>query len=126
MSDDIGLSYSASTQPSSIDVQFNLGFSNTTLKATIASVPPFIITLTPSGNVAQEIVSGIAWPLAQLMGTILPPLASNLIDGYSFDIITVSPSTQTIGGEQMTVTPSNLNLGMFNGMLMVSGSIGIS
>jgi hypothetical protein len=123
---DIGLSYDASTQPSSVDVTFGLSFSGTTLRASVKDVEAFIIRLTPSGNVSELILSGIAWPLAQFLGAILPPMASSLIDGITFDVVSISPLKQNIAGHDFTISLGNLGFSNHNGMLMVNGSVNIS
>lgn len=123
---EIGLSYDTNTIPSSIGVVFGLSFSSTTLKATVNSIDNFIITLAPSGNISEQILSGVAWPLAQTLGAILPPMAKNLIYGYSFDVVTVSSSSYSVEGEPLTVNPSNLNLSSHNGMLLLQGDLNIT
>jgi hypothetical protein len=123
---DIGLSYDAKVQPPQVGAQFGLSFSDTTLKATVRSVDNFVVTLSPSGNVSEQILSGVAWPLAQFLGAVLPSMGKALITGYSFDVITILPSTQTVEGEQVTVQPGNLSLSNYNDMLMVRGSVSIT
>jgi hypothetical protein len=123
---DIGLSYDATTQPSHLGVRLGLSFSNTTLRATVKDIDNFIVRLTPSGNVSEQILSGVAWPLAQFLGTVLPSMTKSLISGYSFDPMTITPSAVTIEGETLTFTPQNLSLSGYNGMLMVQGSINVT
>lgn len=122
----VGIDYKARTQPSTVDARFGLGFSNQTLRARVSNVQGFVIILTPSGNLAERIMSGVAWPLAQTIGAALSPMARKLITGKSFDVLTVPPAIQTVEGERVTVTPSSLSLSSYAGMLMVRGSISVS
>lgn len=123
---DIGISYSAHTEPGRVGAQFGMQFAGTTLRATIRSVDNFIIVLTPSGNVGEEILSGVAYPIAQTLGLALPSLARGLINGHSFDVTTIGPSTKTIAGENLTISVSDLNVSNFNGMLLVQGGVNVS
>jgi hypothetical protein len=123
---EIGLNYDAQVQPSQVEVRFGLSMVHTTVKATIRNVAPFIVILTPTGNVSEQILSGVAWPLAQFIGAVLPPMATALINGYTFDALTLSPSTYAIEGEQVTVQPDNLSLSNFNDMLMIRGTVTIT
>ena len=84
---DIGINYDAQVQPSPIRIQLGLSFDNTTLKAKVTWMDPFVIVLKPSGNVAEIIMSGIVYPLAQTLGATLPPLARSLFDGFSLDVL---------------------------------------
>jgi hypothetical protein len=123
---DIGINYDANTSPSHVGAQFGLAFSGNTLKAKILSLDNFAITLRPSGNVSEQILSGVAWPLAQTIGAVLPSLARNLVYGYSFDVMSVGPSSQNVEGETLTVGLGDLALSNFNGMLLVRGTVSVS
>lgn len=123
---DIGINYDAYTQPSSVGVELSLSFAGATLQASVANIDDFIIRLTPAGNVSEEILSGVAWPIAQLLGATLPPLAKSLVDGVHFDVVTVAPFTHEIAGEAVSITPSNLSLANYNGLLMVQGAVSVS
>ncbi|NEW06831.1 hypothetical protein GK047_12500 [Paenibacillus sp. SYP-B3998] len=122
---EIGLNYSASTQPSDVGADIGLSFQDTTLVATIEHIDNFIISLTPSGGVSEQIVSGVAWPLAQLLGAVLPPLATSLFAGFHFPLITISPTTQKVDGEELQITPGQLQLVNFNNMLLIQGNVDI-
>src|SRR5437588_403199 len=123
---DIGISYSAETQPSRVNARLGLQFIGTTLRATIQSVDNFIIKLTPSGNISEQIMSGAAWPIAQTLGAALPPLASGLIVGRTFDITTIDPMNQNIEGETLTIAVGDLNISNFNGMLFIKGEVAVT
>jgi hypothetical protein len=123
---EIGLSYKADVIPLPINVFFTLGFSNTTLKATVEQIQDFMIVLTPSGNISEQVLSGVAYPLAQMLGLTLPQLTKNFINGYSYDAFTISASTYEIGSESITITPSELNLSDYDDMLLVQGQLQMS
>ena len=124
---DLGLSYRAWTEPSPIGVNFSLSMSHTILRATIRDIDSFILRLEPSGNVSEEILSGIAWPVAQTMAAAAPSLLKDsLLKGKTFDAFTLSATTLTVEGEHVMVTPGNLSVSNFNGMLMVQGTLNVS
>jgi hypothetical protein len=122
---DIGISYSASTQPPQITARVGLRFENTTLVASIRDVDPFIVTLTPSGGVSEQILSGVAWPLAQTLGVILPTTIKGLFNGYSFPFMDVAPASANVLGETLTVSPTGMNLTGWNGQMLVSGTLDV-
>lgn len=123
---DIGLSYDATTEPSQFGVTFSLSMSGSTLQATVREVQPFIVRLTPSGNVPETIVSGIAWPLAQFLGTVLPTMTKSLVNGFTFEAMKMTPSTVTMEGESLTFSPQDLQMSGFGGMLLLQGSVQVS
>jgi hypothetical protein len=124
---EIGISYEAGTQPNPIGFDVVIGLSGTDVKATISNVQPFIAVLKPTGNVAEVIMSGAAWPLAQTMGVAVPPLATQLVRQLPpITVTSISPFTQTVEGETLTITPRNLKVGEWNGMMMVSGDIAVT
>jgi hypothetical protein len=121
-----GISYDVQPSPSSIDVALDLSISDGTLKAKVSSMGTFTTTLTPSGNLPSLLASGLAWPIAAELAAALPPLLANspLIQDISIDLVTISPTTQVILGQQVTVQPSSLQIAEGpNGYLMLSGSI---
>ncbi len=123
---DVGIDYDASTAPSPVGVTVRLQFSGTTLSAILESVDTFIITLTPSGNIAETIISAVGWPIAQTLGIALPPLAKGLIEGHSFPIMTIAPQEVAVEGVEVTLTPANLTASNFGGSLKVSGTLALS
>lgn len=122
---DIGIRYAASTQPSQVTARVGLRFEDTTLVAFIQDVDPFIVTLVPSGGISEQIVSGVAWPLAQTLGVILPTTIKGLFTGFSFPFMTVPPATPELMGETLTVTPSGLNLSTHDGHMLVRGTLDV-
>ncbi len=124
---EIGISYSAKTNPSEIGIRCDLSFSDKTLQGTVRSLDDFTLTVTPTGNMAEEVVSGVAWPLAQYLSvTVIPPLVRALVEGQSFNLITVDRTKQVLGKETITITPKELAVSNFNGMLLVAGDVDIT
>jgi len=123
---DIGINYSAVTQPSQVGVRFKIRFENAKLRASVKDIDTFVIRLTPSGNVSEMIMSGIVWPLAQTIGAIMPQMATQIIGGQTFDIMEITPSTHEVAGDRVTVSPGDLSLSNFGDMMMVQGTLNIS
>lgn len=122
---EIGISYDAATQPPQVTARVGLRFENTTLVASIQDVDPFIVMLTPSGGISEQIMSGVAWPLAQTLGVILPTTIKGLFTGFSFPFMTVQPAATDLMGETLTVTPSGLSLSSHDGHMMVRGTLDV-
>lgn len=122
---DIGLNYGAQPEPSQLPIHFNLGFSGTTLTATVAGVPAFIVKLTPQGNISQTILSGAVWPVAQTISVALPPLLAPMVSGFSFDVLSISGTTQNVAGQPLNLVPSNLNLGASGAMTLITGTLSV-
>jgi|GEM_PF-6519578 len=120
----VGLSYDTST--TSVDVRFGLSIDGTVLKATIQSTGTPDIVLRPSGNVAEQIVSGVAWPLAQTMASVFSALTSTIFSGFSFGVFSVGGAQTVIQGQSVTVTPGNLQLSRYGDMAIVQGDIDVT
>ena len=123
---EITINYKARTEPSSLRVRFGLGFAGTSLQASVRDYSDFVAVLEPTGNISEAILSGVAWPLAQTAGLLLPQLGRQLITGYRFDVMTIMPSTHAVAGEQVTVSPSNLSLSEFGDMLLIEARLVIA
>jgi hypothetical protein len=123
---DIGISYDATVSPDPVDVQLVLECTGTTLRAVVDDVAPFSVLLTPTGNVVESIVSGVAWPLAQSIGAILPQLGHSLLAGLSIDLTTLPPALQTVGGETVMLTPTDVRLDVHDDMLAVTANLTVS
>ncbi|HEY3364148.1 MAG TPA: hypothetical protein VGK74_03715 [Symbiobacteriaceae bacterium] len=128
---DIGISYSAQTAPSPLGAKVALSLSGAgagvTVQATVRSVDTCVVTLTPSGSVDQQILSGIAWPLAQTIGLILPPIiVGAVMTNYAFTGPTITTPAVSIQGEQVALRLDNPSLTTHDGMLMVQGKLGVA
>jgi hypothetical protein len=123
---EVGISYEAHAEPNPISFNVAVGVSGTQVHATVGDVQPFVAVLKPTGNIAQVILSGAAWPLAQTIGVALPPLATRIVHQLpTIRITTIDPIASTVDGEHITITPSNLTIADWNGMLMISGAVDI-
>lgn len=120
----VGLSYDTST--TSVDVRFGLSIDGTVLRATIESTGNPDIVLRPSGNVAEQIVSGVAWPLAQTMASVFSALSGTIFSGFSFGVFSVGATRTAIQGHPITVTPGSLQLTRYGDMAMVQGDIDVT
>jgi putative lipoic acid-binding regulatory protein len=71
------------------------------------------VLLVPAGNVGETILSGIAFPMANLLGQILPGEMKKAMTGHVVEVLTVAAQTITLpGGERVTFTPhSKFTLG---------------
>ncbi|MGC2083224.1 MAG: hypothetical protein WA702_07650 [Bradyrhizobium sp.] len=124
---EVGIGYEAKTEPNPIGFEVSVSVSGMQVRAVISNVHPFVAVLKPTGNVAQLILSGAAWPIAQTLGVAVPPLATQIVHRLpAIPITTIQPLAQTVEGETITITPSHLVLSDSNGMLMISSDISVT
>ncbi|MFI2415175.1 hypothetical protein [Streptomyces sp. NPDC018947] len=115
---DIGISYDASVTPAPLRVRVRLSLSDTTVRATLEDVPGFVAVLRPVGNVGEQILSGIAWPVAQTLGVLLPQVGHRLLAGQSFDLLPLpAPPPLHVNGRRLTPVLDNPSLSARDGML---------
>lgn len=119
----VGLSYDTAT--TSVDLGFGLAIQGTALRATIQGIGNPNIVLRPSGNVAEQIVSGVAWPLAQTMASVFSALCGRIFAGQSFEVFSVGDVQTQVQGHTVTVRPSNLHLSAYGDMTMVQGNVDV-
>lgn len=119
----VGLSYDTAT--TSVDARFGLALQGTALRATIQDVGTPHIMLRPSGNVAEQIVSGVAWPLAQTMASVFAALCGTIFSGQTFEVFSVGAVQTQVHGQTVTVRPADLRLGAYGDMAMVEGRIDV-
>lgn len=119
----VGLSYDTAT--TSVDARFGLSMQGTSLRATIQGVGTPDIVLRPSGNVAEQIVSGVAWPLAQTMASVFSSLCGTIFAGLSFEVFSVGAVQTQVQGQAVTISPGNLQLTAAGDMTMVQGSLDV-
>lgn len=120
----VGLSYD--TAETTVDVRFGVSVEATTIQATIQSAGNPNLVLRPTGNVAEQIVSGVAWPLAQTMASVFSALSGALLSGVTFGVFTVGPATTDVQGRPLTVAPTALRAAAYGDMLLVSGDVTVS
>ncbi|MCP4217039.1 MAG: hypothetical protein GY765_20495 [bacterium] len=122
----IGVNYNVSTSPSQIGANVKVSISNTTLKAKLQDVGNFGFNITPTGNVAEEIISGVAWPIANIVAASLKGYVIDAIIGTSMDLTTIPSIPVTVEGTTITIQPANMGLSNYNGMLMITGDVNLS
>ncbi|GHF52951.1 hypothetical protein GCM10010218_38010 [Streptomyces mashuensis] len=119
----IGIRYEATVRPSPLPVTLGVSLDGSSVRGRVEDVGDFTVLLTPSGDkVPEEILSAIAYPVAQTLGVLLPPLAHQLIDGHTFTLATVPEVTHDLGGEKVTVSLDDLELTQHDGMVRLSAS----
>ena len=121
-----GVSYALSTNPHPIGAEISASISGKTVVATVRNVSSVTIILTPSGNVAEKILSAITWPITQAVVAAFSPAILGAIRGVSFPILTVSDFPYSTEGVNLIIGPSNLSLKNWNNYLAVVGRITIS
>ncbi|WP_069742362.1 hypothetical protein [Streptomyces sp. EN23] len=115
---DIGISYDASVAPAPLRVRVRLSLSGTTIRATLEDVPPFVAALRPVGNVGELILSGAAWPVAQTLAVLLPPVGHRLLQGQTFDLLPLpAPPPLHVKGHSLTPVLDSPSLSSRGGML---------
>ncbi|MER6163755.1 hypothetical protein [Streptomyces violaceorubidus] len=120
---DIGISYDASVLPEPLRVRVRLHLTDTTVRATLEDVPGFVTTLRPVGNVGEQILSGVAWPVAQTLGILLPQVGHRLLSGQSFDLLPLpAPPPVHLNGQTLTPVLDNPSLSSRDGMLRFTAS----
>ncbi len=126
---DIGVSYDVHLMPSTPTVPLRLSTRGTQLRVSVIDVPTVTIALTPnySGNVLTGIISTFATPVMNAVTLTMSAAVTSIIqEGPTFDVAKIESQSLTVEGVQITLTPSNLNLSNYNGMLKISGSLDIS
>jgi hypothetical protein len=123
---DIGFSYDAHTEPGRIDLTAVVEASGNEVRARIVDISPFVCVLNPAGNVPTSILSGVAWPIAQTLGAILPQLAKTIVGRLGpLSIASIGPLNVPIAGEMIAIVPSNTSLSNWDGMLKIACDVDI-
>jgi len=118
--------YSVEYSPDPASVTIDVSLSDTSLEATISSVPSFSFHLTPVGNFIQKILSEILTPIATLIANDASDKPKNLLEGqppislftfvsYTVDNIVITPEqlalgSYTVGGDEMLEVTGSLSL----------------
>lgn len=123
---DIGISYDARTEPGTIGLTAVLDVNGNDVRARIVDISNFVCVLTPTGNISEQILSGVAWPIAQTLGATLPQLAKEIVGRFGpIGIASISPLNVPIGGEIIGIVPSGTTLSNWGGMLKIASSVEI-
>lgn len=125
---DISVSYDLSYSPNPVGVDLNLSISNNQVNVSLQNVPTVFVTALPhySADIASDILSTVATPMANAISVSLGLFASNILSGVTFGVFTIPNMNFNIASVNINVNPSNLNMSNYNGMLMVNGDISIS
>lgn len=125
---DISVSYDISYSPNPIGASLDLSINGNTAKVSINHVPALAVTATPhySANIGADILSTIGTPLVNAVTLCLGGAATSLLQGKTFDVYTLSSYTLSIANASVRLTPANLQLSNYNGMLMVTGDLTLS
>jgi hypothetical protein len=120
----IGIGYDV--KPSTIPANVKISVNNTTLHAQIQDIGDFGFSITPNGGgIAEDILSAIAWPIANLVAPILKDKAINAINGTGFDVMSVPNIPIQVNGITLTLQPANMNLANYDGMLLIGCDVNI-
>jgi hypothetical protein len=127
-----GIAYTATTSPPDVGARIRLEFSDDNarvgVRAVLEQVSPFSVLLRvdDEGGIGDEIVSGIALPLAQALAAVLPQAGVGLVAGRSFSLLTLPAVTQDVAGEKVTASLDDPRMGQHGGMLMIRSGLRVS
>jgi hypothetical protein len=122
----VGVNYSLSTEPGNVTATIQANISGgRTVVATTTDVSGFTIILSPSGSIAEKILSAITWPITQAVAAAFSPAIKSALEGISFSVWTVPDITFTVENVHLTISPDNLSLGSYANMMSVTGTITI-
>lgn len=124
---DIGVSYDMHYTPAPIGVNLSIQITGTTVRVSITDVPRVLVTATPhySANIASDILSTIGTPMANAITATAGVFATEILQNKTFDIYTLPPIRLDTAGISVQLLPSNLSLGNYNGMLLLTGDFTI-
>ena len=118
----MGVNYSLSTNPGTVTANIQASISNgRTVVATTRNISGFTIILTPSGSVIEAVLSAITWPITQALVAAFSPSINGALHGISFSIWNIPDIPFNLEGVNLTITPRNLSLGSYNGMMSIVG-----
>lgn len=121
--------YEVSLSPSEPSIQISVNqISATEITVQLDSVGDFKMTLKPSGNITQEALSAIVWPVAQLIALAIPGKVRDGLEGQTFSQSFANPLGYQflVNGVEIQVQPQTLTFSNYNGMLMATGSVTVS
>jgi len=121
----IGVNYNASVQPTPKAI-FSVVVSGNQVHITFKSMSTVVVLLEPTGNVSQQILSWMLVGIANAVSASMSAAISTFVQNIKFPIVTIPSFSPTIEGVKFTITPSNLALSNFNGMLAVGGDITVN
>ena len=123
------INYDIEFKPSEPSAQLSLDSASTqSLVIKLDSVGLDDVILKPAGNVGEQILSGIVWPVAQLLTEIMKGKIKDEIQGTTKEIKFGSPPgySFSVEGVVVTVEPEKLNVEKYDDMLMATGTVKVS
>ena len=123
------INYDIEFKPSEPSAQLSLdSVSAQSLVIKLDSVGLDDVILKPAGNVGEQILSGIVWPVAQLLTEIMKGKIKDEIQGTTKEIKFGSPPgySFSVEGVVVKVEPENLNVVAYDDMLMATGTVKVS
>jgi hypothetical protein len=105
MSDTI--SYDVSFSPSPATITISVTVVEDALTATVTTVPDIGLSLSPSGNFVQKVISAVLIPIADLIIAAVNPKPRDMLQGKTMTLGKIPP----IPVENVTITASSLALG---------------
>jgi hypothetical protein len=124
----ISVSYDINYSPKPVNVNLNMAINGNKLNVSLANVPKVVVTATPhyGVNIASDILSTVGTPVVNAISLSLGLFASNILQGKSFDVYTISDFSFNAGGGAVNLHPENLSLSNEGGMLLITGDLKIS
>lgn len=93
---------------------------------TVTSVPDVTMTLTPAGNWAQKIMSGVIYPIAAIIASTSKSAVKNGLQGKTFNVA----GSTTLKEDGFEITPQLGTLGGFTtgslDMIKITGTLDLS
>ena len=123
------INYDIEFKPSEPSAQLSLDSASAqSLVVKLDSIGLDDVLLKPAGNVGEQILSGIVWPVAQLLTEIMKGKIKDEIQGTTKEIKFGSPPgySFSVEGVVVKVEPENLNVVAYDDMLMATGTVKVS
>jgi hypothetical protein len=120
----IGIGYNV--HPSRIPAKIRISVNNKTLRAQIQDIGDFSFTIVPNGgNIAEDILSAVAWPIANIVAAALKNTVTDAIIGTRFDVMEIPDIPIRAADITVTLKPANMNLANYGGMLLIGCDLNI-
>jgi hypothetical protein len=120
----IGIGYNV--HPAEIPAKVRIGVNQRTLRAQIQDIGAFDFEITPNGgDLAGDILSVVAWPIAKIVAPALKDRAVDAINGTGFDVIRLPDIPVRVRGITVTLKPTEIHLTNHEGMLCIGGALNI-
>ena len=123
------INYDIEFKPSEPSAQLSLDSASAqSLVVKLDSIGLDDVLLKPAGNVGEQILSGIIWPVAQIITEIMKGKIKDEIQGSTKTITFGSPPgySLTVEGVAVKVEAEKLNVDKYDDMLMATGTVKVS